>query len=94
LAEGKILDGQDKNKNRRIHYFLFTNPECLLASTFLRFAGSGFKSLKTSRKTFGKAAGPPPRFPLLLKLLYNESTEAGDYNQPPTSKDTRLAFGL
>jgi hypothetical protein len=71
LAEGKILDGQDKNKNLWIHYFLFTNPECLLASTFLRFAGSCFKSLKTSSKTFGKAVGAPPRFPLLLRLLFD-----------------------
>jgi hypothetical protein len=68
LAEGKILDGQDKNKNLWIPYFLFTNPEGLLASTFLRFAGSCFKSLKTSSKTFGKAAGVPALLSSLVKI--------------------------
>jgi hypothetical protein len=68
LAEGKILDGQDKNNNRRIPYFLFANPECLLASTFLRLAGSCFKSLKTSSKTFGKAAGVPAVLSSLVKI--------------------------
>jgi len=68
LAEGKILDGQDKNKNLWIHYFLFTNPECLLASTFLMFADSGFKSLKTSSKTFGKVPGAAAPLSSLVKI--------------------------
>jgi hypothetical protein len=68
LAEGKILDRQDKNKNLWIHYFLFPNAKCLLVSTFLRFAGSCFKAPKTSSKTFWKAAQAPAPLSSLVKI--------------------------
>ncbi|MEG4500086.1 hypothetical protein QUB05_23440 [Microcoleus sp. F10-C6] len=68
MAEGKILDGKDKNKNLWIHYFVFPNAKCLLSSTFLRFAGSCFKALKTSTKTFGKAAQAPAPLSSLVKI--------------------------